>query len=118
MLVLVCGSRSWRDGEAIRKRLARLPRGTTVLHGGARGADRLAGTVARSLGLAVVELRADWSRGRWAGLERNLAMLDRGPDLVLAFWDGASGGTAHCIAHAERRGIPVERILSFASFAP
>ena len=108
MLVLVCGSRTWRDGGLIRARLTELPRGTTVMHGGARGADRLAGQVARTLGLTEVEIKADWKRGPQAGLERNLRMLDEQPDLVIAFWDGVSSGTAHTLANARQRSIPVE----------
>jgi hypothetical protein len=110
MRVLVCGSRSWKDQRRIRSRLAQLPRGTIVLHGGARGADRLADGAARGLGMTVMEFKADWSRGRQAGFERNLVMLDEKPDLVLAFWDGQSKGTAHTIDQAIERGIAVEVI--------
>lgn len=39
---------------------------------------------------------------------RNIEMLDQKPDLVLAFWDGASTGTGHTVAEAGKRGIPVE----------
>ena len=110
MIVLVCGSRSWRDPHAIADRLAKLPRGTTIVHGGARGADALAGTVANSLGLEVLEIPADWKRyGRSAGYRRNVAMLDDyRPALVLAFWDGRSTGTAHTVREANERRIPVE----------
>lgn len=109
--MLVCGSRSWRDRRAIAARLRELPRGTTILHGGARGADLLAADVARSLGLPTIEMRPDWSAGRSAGFVRNLRMLDEHPDLVLAFWDGRSTGTGHTLDHAARRSIPVEVIL-------
>lgn len=113
MRVLVCGSRSWHSAEPIRERLRQLPRGSTVLHGGARGADRLAGTVAALLGLRVVEYPAKWrERGNRAGLERNLVMLDEQPDLVLAFWDGRSTGTAHVLSEAQRRGIALEVITT------
>jgi hypothetical protein len=107
--VLVCGSRDWRDGEAIKHALMRLPLGTTVMHGGARGADRLADTIASGLGFDVREYPADWKGlGRSAGAMRNLAMLDEGPDLVLAFWKDGSRGTALTISEANRRGIEVE----------
>jgi hypothetical protein len=114
MLVLVCGSRVWTSEGIIRARLRELPRGTTIIHGGARGADLIAATVARSLGFQTVEYRADWkNQGRGAGFARNLRMLDAGPDLVLAFWDGRSRGTLHTVRNAERRyGIPVEVIRS------
>jgi hypothetical protein len=59
-LVLVCGSRAWADRTAIERRRRRLAAGTVVLHGGARGADRLAGTVAAELGLPVEVMPAQW----------------------------------------------------------
>ena len=111
-LVVVCGSRTWTDRAAIRHRLLRLPAGTVVLHGGPRGADRLAGTVAAELGLRVEVMRADWARyGRAAGPRHNLAMLDRAPDLVIAFATpslAASRGTRHTVSAARQRGIPIE----------
>lgn len=113
MKVLVCGSREWRDGTAIRDRLARLPRGTEILHGGCRGADRMADAVASSLGFRVREFPADWrGLGRSAGVRRNLAMLDEQPDLVLAFWRDGSTGTGHTIDEAMRRGIPIEVVAA------
>jgi len=112
MKVLVCGSRAWLDSAAIRARLAELPRGTTIIHGGARGADQLAATIAHSLGFDAQAFNADWhGRGYYdpaAGKKRNLRMLDEQPDLVIAFHKDGSTGTAHTIAHARLRGIPVE----------
>jgi hypothetical protein len=111
-LVLVCGSRGWADRTAIERRLRRLAPGTVVLHGGARGADRLAGTVATELGLQVEVMPAQWDRyRRAAGPRRNLAMLARRPDLVIAFVTpslAASAGTRHTVTAARARGIPVE----------
>lgn len=113
MRVLVCGSRDWTDRRRIRARLLNLPRGSTVIHGGARGADRLAGDVARNLGFEVIEVPADWrpdgvTLDRSAGHRRNIKMLDMKPDLVLAFWKDGSTGTAHTIENATRRGIALE----------
>jgi YspA, cpYpsA-related SLOG family len=120
MRVLVCGSRSWDDFGLILDRLAQLPRGSTVIHGGARGADQMAARVAVRLGLQVEEFIPHWRDveghyNRRAGIERNLLMLDQEPELVLAFWDGRSTGTAHTVAEASRRGIPVERIAPAAT---
>lgn len=108
-LVLVCGSRSWNDADAIRERLAQLPRGARIIHGGARGADRIAATVARSLGIPETAYLPDWiAEPRRAGILRNLVMLDQRPDYVIAFWDGLSTGTGHTVKAARERGIPVE----------
>lgn len=106
--VLVCGSRAWTDTAAIERRLALLPHSATVLHGAALGADTHADHAARRLGLSVRRFPADWSRGRRAGPERNLRMLDHRPDLVIAFQRDGSRGTQHTIDEARRRGIPVE----------
>lgn len=111
MKVLVCGSRDFRDHLAVIRRLDQFERGTHIIHGGCRGADQIAGTIANKLGMAVTEFPADWKNlGRSAGFRRNLAMLDEKPDLVVAFWKDGSTGTAHTVREAQKRGIPVEVI--------
>lgn len=113
MRVLVCGSRDYPRKARIASRIAMLSPGTTVIHGAARGPDRIAGAYAESLGFEVEEYPADWERlGKRAGIIRNLDMLDACPDLVIAFWDGDSAGTKHTITEARKRGIPVEVIES------
>lgn len=111
-LVLVCGSRGWRDGSRIYDRLVALDKEhdqVTVLQGGAQGADRLARGWAWKLGMGVLTVRPDWRKhGKGAGLKRNEKMADMGPKLVLAYWDGKSNGTRHMIQTARDRGIPVE----------
>lgn len=110
MLVLVCGSRTWTDADAIERRLTALPATATVLHGHARtGADAIADKAARRLGLEVIRYPADWATfGRRAGIVRNRLMLGLNPALVIAFWDGTSTGTKDTIEEARRRGIAVE----------
>lgn len=121
MKVLVCGSRNWADVETIRRRLGLIPwvhpDVPTIIHGAAsrkvegveRSADMLAERVARDLGMRVERHPADWqTHGTAAGPIRNLAMLDRAPDLVLAFQRNGSRGTQHTIDEARKRGIPVE----------
>lgn len=112
--VLVCGSRAWGwfNYSIIRERLAELvaEHGTfEVIHGGARGADMMAGTAARDLGLPIRCFEADWKKhGKAAGPIRNRQMLDEAPDLVVAFHIRGSSGTQDTIDEAKRRGIPVE----------
>ena len=126
MKVLITGSRGWTDEAPIRARLEQLPPCSFVMHGAAPGVDRIASVIAQQLGHAVRGFPADWRvkadtppgairtdrRGRRydarAGQLRNLRMLDENPDLVLAFWDGRSPGTKHCIDAAIEAGIPVE----------
>lgn len=111
MKVLVCGSRGFTAQRTIRDRIYELPAGTTVIHGGARGADTYADTYARRARLEVEVFKADWKRHHGgAGAIRNRQMLNEKPDLVIAFWDGQSRGTKDTIDEAKRRGIPVEII--------
>jgi hypothetical protein len=111
--VLVCGSRTWTDEDAIYRRLLGLASehkgDVTVVHGRADGADRLAGRAADRLRLVEEAYPADWDRyGRAAGPIRNAQMLRSGIDLVIAFWDGRSKGTKHMLAISEKAGVPVE----------
>lgn len=114
MRVLVCGDRNWADYVAIRRELSKCPRGTVVIEGDCRGADRIAGEVAEALGFEVVRYPANWAAfGRGAGLVRNRQMLMEGkPDVVLAFHAdlAASRGTANMLAQARAAGVPV-RVL-------
>lgn len=107
--VIVCGSRDWTDREQIAHRLFDLPTDSVVVHGAAKGADRIAGQEAQKLGLYVEEHPADWqTHGKRAGYIRNLDMAELGADLCLAFWDGRSKGTAMMVDLAEKHGIPLE----------
>ena len=78
-----------------------------IIHGAAHGADALAGAWAWKQDIAVIVEPADWDKhGRAAGPIRNIKMLDdHKPTQVVAFPGGT--GTAHMIAAARKRGIPV-----------
>jgi hypothetical protein len=105
MRVIVCGSRGWRDRDAVTNRLADLPGESTVVHGNAGGADRIAHQEAQKLGL-LVESHPAAEYGH--PLARNRAMAALGAELCIAFWDGRSTGTAHMMTQAREHGIPVE----------
>jgi len=93
----------------MRKELEQFPRCTELIHGGARGADKMADEIGRELGFIVVEVPADWDKyGRSAGAIRNREMLDMKPDLVIAFPTAESRGTWNCVNEARRRGIKVK----------
>lgn len=115
MKILICGSRDYDDPLKILASLSPrfLSGETTVIHGDAQGADRIAGHVAKSLGMSVIAVPAEWDKyGRSAGPIRNRKMLDMGPELVLAFHPDIenSKGTKDCVGEARRRGIKVEVI--------
>lgn len=107
--MIVCGSRQWSDRDAIANRLFDLPPGSTIVHGDAKGADRIAGQEAEKLGHYVIRWPAEWEKyGKRAGVKRNEEMALSGADLCIAFWDGRSRGTAHMVDTAEKHGIPLE----------
>ena len=78
MKVLVCGPRVWLEQRPIEEVLRAFPPGTLLVHGGARGADSVAGFVGELLGFEVREYAVDHELdGPWpaAGVRRNLRML-------------------------------------------
>ena len=102
--VLVCGSRTFDDYEMLARTLDEHKIGT-IICGDARGADTLAKHYAKERGINLIEVRADWSRGKQAGPVRNQRMIDMWPELVIAFWDGRSRGTKDTLKRAERNNI-------------
>ena len=110
--ILVSGSRGWKNEELI---AAALPDNGPVLviHGGARGADRIAGKIAKERGLAQRVFVPDWDRlGKRAGILRNIEMLEKGkPDEGLVFWDGKSRGAKHMLDLLRRAGIPTQLFM-------
>lgn len=90
MRVLVCGSRYLSDHRKVWTNLYELDHyyGFSVLiHGDARGADRLARDWAKRVAIPIEAYPADWKHfGKAAGPIRNRQMLVEGkPDLVVAF---------------------------------
>jgi predicted Rossmann fold nucleotide-binding protein DprA/Smf involved in DNA uptake len=104
MRLAVVGSRSWVDAAAITRAVSSFSEATEIVSGGADGADTIAATVARNLGLGLVEIRPDYLRhGKGAPLVRNREIVDLA-DVVLAFWDGKSRGTMHAVNYARKKG--------------
>jgi hypothetical protein len=108
--VLVCGGRDYVDQAALNDVLDSLDLQapiTQVIHGGARGADHMAGVWASGAGVWVRIFRADWgTHGKAAGPIRNQRMLDEGkPDLVVACSGGT--GTADMVRRAQEAGHKV-----------
>ena len=91
------------------------PQPTLLVHGGAKGADTLAGAWAEAHGIEVQVFEADWkSYGASAGALRNTVMLKQiRPDLVVAFPGGA--GTGDCIRQATERGLVVQKFKPTSS---
>ena len=105
MKVLVCGGRNYTNADQLDQVLSGIARISMIIHGGARGADTLAGTWAQENGIAEVVVPAQWGLGRGAGILRNGWMLQLEPQLVVAFPGGR--GTANMVMQARRAGLEV-----------
>ncbi len=118
--LLVCGSRDFVDDVtaffwldflwALREEEERPI--VRVVHGAARGADRIAGAWARTKGIVPLAFPADWTKyGNRAGPIRNGKMLRAtSPDLVCAFPGGS--GTLDMKSQARGAGVPVAEVQS------
>lgn len=113
MKVLVCGGRNFANKQRLFDVLDAFDHAhgiDTLIHGGARGADTLAGLWAKERGVTVWVHPADWAKHKTAaGPIRNRDMLERGqPDLVIAF--AGSNGTADMIRAAMAAGVKVQQV--------
>lgn len=115
--VLVTGSRYWDDEETIRLALTNvrhtygiIREDVVIVHGAARGADRIAARIAVELGMKAEAHPADWEgQGKRAGYVRNAEMVNSGVTKCLAFIKDGSRGATMCVELAEKKGIPVTR---------
>lgn len=112
MRVLVCGGRWFDDEKWLEHELNVLDNKigiTSIIQGGASGADTLAALWASHREIEVRTYPANWAKhGRSAGPIRNQQMLDEAkPELVVAFPGGK--GTLDMMTRAEEQGFPVFR---------
>jgi hypothetical protein len=112
--ILVCGDRYWNDCAKIEWFLKGLqleftPNEITIVEGGCRGADELAGVAAKSLGYNLIVCPADWFKyGKAAGPIRNQKMLDEHKiSMVVAFHNDYehSKGTKDMCERAKKANI-------------
>jgi YspA, cpYpsA-related SLOG family len=110
---IICGGRGYADARSLFKALDVLHAKVGVsllIHGDAKGADRLAEQWAKKRGVPYRAFPAYWKRDgeRRAGPLRNQRMLDEGKaEGVVAFPGGT--GTADMVARALRAGLEVWR---------
>jgi hypothetical protein len=110
MRVAVTGGRDLSDWAIIEKGLKGFGPTTVLAHGGAPGADTLAGEYAVRSGWQVHIFPADWKTyGNAAGPIRNQKLLDDfKPDVLVAFPGGR--GTADMVRRARKREIEVREV--------
>lgn len=101
MKLAIIGSRTFFDYPKLCAEVDKL-QPTEVISGGAGGADALGARYANEHNLPLVVLKPQWDKyGKSAGFKRNVKIIDL-CDIVIAFWDGQSKGTAHSIDIAQR----------------
>jgi hypothetical protein len=120
--ILVTGSREFTDRvriataleEVIREQdpeRVRDPGFLTVIHGGARGADTIAGEIAAARGCRVEVFPPAYDRfgPEIAPFIRNSQLVGERPDLCLAFYSkrARNSGTRDCVAKCRAARIPV-----------
>jgi len=108
--VLVCGGRTFNDAALLDSTLSKIHSErvfNSVIYGGARGADSLAGWWAFHKKIPTVVFPVDWKLyAESAGSIRNKRMLSDGrPQLVVAFPGGP--GTAHMVKIAREVKLEV-----------
>jgi YspA, cpYpsA-related SLOG family len=108
--VLVCGGRNYAARDRVFRTLDEMhaqQRIAVLIHGGATGADTLAGEWAKAWQVHESVYPALWkTQGHAAGPIRNQFMLDESkPDVVIAFPGGK--GTEDMVGRAMQAGVRV-----------
>jgi hypothetical protein len=108
MRTIIAGGRTFNDFQLLCKICNSVPWTiTTVVSGGANGADKLGEQYAVLNSLDIKLYLADWKlHGNSAGFKRNKLMSENA-DALVAFWDGTSRGTKHMIEIAEKKKLNV-----------
>jgi hypothetical protein len=110
MKLLVTGGREYADEATVERCLSAIHEVRPIrvlIHGGARGADRLCAAWAKEWGMEERRFLPQWGKyKRDAGVMRNKQMLIEGaPDLVMAF--PGKTGTKDMVARVLRAGKPI-----------
>lgn len=108
MRVLITGSRTWTDFETITTALAELGENHVLISGNCpQGADLMCEKAAEKLGWALELYPADWDKfGKSAGFIRNEIMVNKSPDICLAFIHNKSKGATGTVNLSKKAEIP------------
>ncbi len=111
MKLAIIGSRTFNDYDLLEKWIKPFWHYSAsgdliIISGGAYGADLLGENLADKYKLGKQIFKPEWGKyGKSAGFIRNQTIVDN-CDMVLAFWDGESRGTADTIEKAKRAKRP------------
>lgn len=104
-IVLICGSRSIKDLNI--SRYIRPQSCGAIVHGGAIGIDTIADSWAKANNIETIIYKPNYKvYGKRAPLVRDEEMVDFA-DVVIAFWDGKSNGTAYTFNYARKKNRKV-----------
>lgn len=108
--MIIAGSRTIKDYETVARVIEEVEwekEITEVVCGMASGVDDLGRKWARSKGIPVLEMPADWNKhGRSAGPIRNEEMA-KDADALILIWDGKSKGSADMLRQAKKHGLKI-----------
>lgn len=83
-----------------------------IVSGGARGIDSCAREYALKNKIKLTEFLPDYQKyGRYAPLKRNDEIIEYS-DMVIAFWDGKSGGTRYVIKECRKKNVKIKVYMS------
>lgn len=101
------------DYELLEKTLNRISNRTqisSIISGGAKGADSLAEQYANLNNIDTIIFKPDWSIGKGAAAIRNIKIVENS-DIIIAFWDGVSKGTRMTIDMAASKNVKVFKVI-------
>ena len=104
----IIGSRNFNNYSYAKKHILNIIQKNNIsinkiISGGASGADKIAETFASKFNIPIEIIKADWSKGKAAGVMRNTDIIKKS-EYVIAFWDKKSKGTLDSINKAKRLG--------------
>lgn len=121
MRILVTGSTTWTDVEALAREFKNLPARSTIVTGDTLGVDAIAEAVGIEMGFNIERMKKSdedykiYPQDAWKRL--NERMIESKIDLVLAFnadfyKEGCARGTRHAVELAQKERIPVRIFLA------
>ena len=112
--IAIIGSRTFNNYKLLQRTLDTFyPNISLIVSGGAQGADALAEEYARTEGIRTLIFKPDWKTyGKAAGFVRNKDIVTS-VDIVIAYWDCVSRGTANSIEWAYKLNKPVIIVPDF-----
>lgn len=106
MKIIVTGGRHYQNENKLTETLDEL-KPSTIIQGGATGADLLARTYALKNNIQTKTYHADWTKhGRAAGPIRNREMLQENLDATVIAFEGGNG-TRNCVKTAQLLGMRI-----------